>query len=366
MLTPPGRGAVSVVAVEGTPAIELVELFFQPAGAKPLRERNCGDIAYGRWGNKAAEDLIVSHRTHRQLEVHCHGGNAAVRRIVDDLTAAGAVEESWRDWTTRQESNAIRRAAREALAGALTERTAMILLDQYHGALEAALQQIAQCITNFETGRAEELIGKLLNRGPIGLHLTEPWHVVIAGPPNVGKSSLANALLGYERAIVFDQPGTTRDVVTAATALDGWPVELADTAGLSGSVDPLDRAGIERATAQADAADCLILAFDASQSWTRQCEQSVERWPKAMIIHNKCDLVAADFDRRGLHCSAKTGTGIETLARGIIGRLIPSPPTPGEAAPFTAEQVESLDAAAAALRDGDFTAAKSILLSMLA
>ena len=65
-----------------------------------------------------------------------------------------------------------------------------------------------------------------------GLHLTRPWNVVLAGRPNVGKSSLINALLGYTRSIVFDQPGTTRDVVTAATAIDGWPIELSDTAGL--------------------------------------------------------------------------------------------------------------------------------------
>src|SRR5262249_42285045 len=144
-------------------------------------------------------------------------------------------------------------------------------------------------------GPAEELIGQLLNRAPLGAHLTQPWRVVIAGPPNVGKSSLINAILGYERAIVFDQPGTTRDVVTAATALDGWPVELADTAGLPAGVDPLDRAGIERETAQADEADCLLLVFDASQPWTHEHELLIERWPSAIVVHNKHDLVDAAF-----------------------------------------------------------------------
>ena len=92
--------------------------------------------------------------------------------------------------------------------------------------------------------------------------------MVIAGPPNVGKSSLINALLGFQRAIVFDLPGTTRDVVTAVTALDGWPVELSDTAGLRSSDDPLELAGIEQAHRQAAAADCLLLVFDASQPWS--------------------------------------------------------------------------------------------------
>jgi tRNA modification GTPase len=357
---------VAVVHVEGARAINLVELFFRPARAKPLRERRFGDIVYGRWGETTTEDVIVSCRSDRNVEVHCHGGSAAVRRIVDDLTLAGAVEESWRDWTTRQEPNAIRQAARVALAAALTERAAMILLDQYHGALETALRQIIQCLTDSKMGRVEELIGKLLHRAPLGAHLTQPWRVVIVGPPNVGKSSLINAILGYERAIVFDQPGTTRDVVTAATALDGWPVELSDTAGLSAADDPLEAAGIERATAQADAADCLLLVFDASQPWTREHEQLIERWPSAIVVHNKLDLIDAAFDRQGLYCSAKTGTGVEVLACAITSRLIPCPPLPGEPAPFTAEQVESLNATAVALRDGNIEAAHSNLLSMLA
>src|SRR5215469_14677786 len=113
--------------------MDIVERFFRPAGTKPLGERSFGDIVYGRWGEAPAEDVIVLRRSDVQMEGHCHGGSAAVRRIVDDLTAAGAVEQSWRDWTKRQEPNAIRQAARLALAGALTERAAMILLNQYHG-----------------------------------------------------------------------------------------------------------------------------------------------------------------------------------------------------------------------------------------
>jgi tRNA modification GTPase len=366
VLTPPGRGAVAVVAVEGTQVIELVERFFRPAATKPLRERSFGDITYGRWGDTLAEDVIVSCRSERQVEVHCHGGSAAVRRIVDDLTAAGVVEELWRDWTTRQEPNAIRQAARIALAGALTERAAMILLDQFQGALKTSLQQIARCLAESEIGQAHEFIAQLLHRAPLGMHLTKPWRVVIAGPPNVGKSSLVNALLGYERAIVFDQPGTTRDVVTAATALDGWPVELADTAGLSAGVDPLDRAGIARAAAHADVADCLLLVFDATRPWTDLQQLLIARWPTAVVVHNKCDLATSAREHPGEHISAKTGQGIGSLAQAIASRLVPNPPKSGEAVPFTQEQVQFLDAAASALRADNLEAAKSALLSMLA
>ena len=90
------------------------------------------------------------------------------------------------------------------------------------------------------------------------------WRVVIAGPPNVGKSSLINAMAGYERAIVSPLPGTTRDVVTLTTAIDGWPVQLADTAGLRASDDELESAGVKLAGAALAAADLVILVCDAT------------------------------------------------------------------------------------------------------
>ncbi len=129
----------------------------------------------------------------------------------------------------------------------------------------------------------------MLARAPLGLHLTKPWQIVIAGPPNVGKSSLLNAFVGYQRAIVFDQPGTTRDVVTAATAIDGWPVQVSDTAGLRSSADPLETAGADSAAQQARAADCLLLVFDASQHWTAGNQQLIDAWPQAVVVGNKCD-----------------------------------------------------------------------------
>src|SRR5690606_16577637 len=91
---------------------------------------------------------------------------------------------------------------------------------------------------------ARRRLAALVDRAPLGLHLTRPWHVALAGAPNVGKSSLLNAVLGYGRAIVFDQPGTTRDVLDAVTAIDGWPVRLTDGAGLRESVDALEAAGV--------------------------------------------------------------------------------------------------------------------------
>src|SRR5262249_19824288 len=154
-------------------------------------------------------------------------------RIVKDLVSAGARQRDWQKSIEADEPNPIRRAARTAIAEAITMRTAAILLDQYHGALETEIDAIHSSLRASppEKDTAACRLEALLGRASIGLHLVRPWRVTIAGPPNVGKSSLLNALAGFERAIVFDQPGTTRDVLTVLTAIDGWPIELADTAG---------------------------------------------------------------------------------------------------------------------------------------
>jgi tRNA modification GTPase len=376
ILTPPGRAAVAVVAVEGAQALQSVEQFFRAHRGDGLSGREIQQIVYGRWGVEPAEDVIACRRGENQLEVHCHGGAAAVRRIVDDLTTVGAIEVDWSVWLARNESTVVQAAAREALANAVTLRVASILLDQYHGALEKNIQSIVGLLdrsVSCPSDRSKEIesravtsISQLLARAPLGLHLTQPWRVVIAGPPNVGKSSLINALLGFQRAIVFDLPGTTRDIVTAVTALDGWPVELSDTAGLRLSDDPLESAGIERATAQATAADCLLLVFDASQPWSAANQELVERWPGAIVVHNKSDLRSPDASApTGLPTSALKGQGIEGLTAAVLSKLIKIDLIPGDAVPFTGEQVAALRCAEVALRNEEVSTARSSLLALL-
>jgi tRNA modification GTPase len=378
ILTSSGRGAIAVIAVEGPQAVALVGRLFLPQTKRALTDRPLGAIVYGRWSDATGEDVIVCRRGENQIEVHCHGGAAAPARIVADLVQLGAVEESWSNWIGRHETSRIRAAARIALANCTTQRTAAILLNQYSGALEVALREIVNSLSpphpdplpTGEGGFVKSLaaVERLLARAPLGMHLTQPWRVVIAGPPNVGKSSLINALLGYPRAIVFDQPGTTRDVVTGLAALDGWPIEFADTAGLRASHDPLETAGVERAVGQALKADLLILVFDASQPWGAACQQLVDAWPAALAVCNKCDLPAIGPANGsiGLPTSALTGEGIELLAAEIVARLIAIEVKPGDAVPFTAELIEQLQLAEQSIRSGNIDAARNGLLAMLA
>jgi tRNA modification GTPase len=229
---------------------------------------------------------------------------------------------------------------------------------------------------------AEEAIRRLeaiRQRAALGSHLVTPWRVVLAGRPNVGKSSLINALLGYPRAIVFDQPGTTRDVVTATAALDGWPIELTDTAGLRAidepSADELERVGIARALEQIAAADLLVLVFDATRPWSAEDIELIRRWPLAVAVSNKCDLVAKSIpdslradrskDLAVLHTSAVTGEGIEALGRQITARLVPNVPPAGAAVPFTQRQTELLAQALEAARRGETAVADEHLAALL-
>src|SRR5262249_7726954 len=120
----------------------------------------------------------------------------------------------------------------ELVQRAPTLRTAAILLDQLNGAFATEVRRI---LALFETDprNAAFSLHRLAELGnTVGRHLVEPWKVVVAGPPNVGKSSLVNALAGYQRSVVSEVAGTTRDAVSVRTAFDGWPVELIDTAGL--------------------------------------------------------------------------------------------------------------------------------------
>lgn len=346
-LTPPGRGAVAALVVEGPLALPSVESHFQPvARRRTLSDYPLRRIVFGRWGGAAGEEIVASRISIDRIELCCHGGRIATQRIEQDLIASGCRPVEWSQWLTAAPENRslIQAEAQIALAQARTQRTAAILLDQLNGALESELGQIDQLAAS-DPPSAASRISVLFARAALGLHLTQPWRLVLAGRPNVGKSSLINALVGYERAIVFDQPGTTRDVVTAATAIDGWPVELADTAGLRDSGDALEAAGIARARAQIEAADLLVLVFDLTQPWSADDEALLAQWPQALLVFNKCDLPAAVARVRppGIVVSATTRRGFDALLAVLGKRLVPTIPPPGAAVPFTARQVELLE-----------------------
>jgi tRNA modification GTPase len=200
----------------------------------------------------------------------------------------------------------------------------------------------------------------------LGLHLTTPWRIVLAGRPNVGKSSLINALVGYRRSIVHDTPGVTRDVLTTSTALDGWPVELADTAGVRESRDVLETAGVARTLGELQKADVVVLVFDAAAAWSNDDEQLLAAAPEAIIVHNKCDLIAGlSADRpNGVRTSAVTGDGLDELKQALVARIAPRVPPAGAAVPFMPRQLETLREARDRAAQGRFADAAERLRAL--
>jgi len=370
VLTPPGRAAVATVCVMGAEAAGCVSALFRPVAGKPLEHFPIDRIVFGCWtgGRGEGEELVVCRRSQAAVEVHCHGGRMAARSIVESLIDAGCRETTWQGMAALYDNDPIATEARVALAAARTERTAAILLDQHRGALRAALIEILGFLENGETDAATDRL-RVLNRGSeIGKHLNDPWRIVLTGHANVGKSSLINAILGYQRSIVFEQPGTTRDVVTAHTAIDGWPVELADTAGLREGGDAIESAGVALARQRLAAADIVVLVFDSTEPWTTEATSLLAEWPGAIIVGNKCDLATQPADNRpaGLRTSAVTGEGVQELIRELAARLVPEPPPPGTAVPFNERQVDAVRKCISLLKVEETEGASKVIRDLLA
>lgn len=371
LLTPPGRGAVASILVAGPGASELVSRHFSPASGKSLLELPLGRVIFGSFRSltDAAEEVVVGLHDKDHVEIHCHGGALAAAAVMKALASQGATIVPWQQVAERVESDRIAAEARVALAAARTERAAAILLEQYHGALRKCVMEIAAAIEGQPESHTTSIarLARLLALAPLGKHLTHPWRVFIAGAPNVGKSSLMNALVGYQRSIVFDQPGTTRDLLTAVTALDGWPVELVDSAGLRESDDALEVAGVARATAGIAEADLVLWVKDATTTGPPVVTEHIPKNSSVIIVKNKADLLPASASQQvadEVVVSALTGQGLDRLCQRIVEQLVPVPPARGEAVVFTQRQEQAIQEAATALSSGDGRRAATWLRSL--
>jgi tRNA modification GTPase len=335
--TPSGRGAVATVRVVGRFG-EHCNKLFRAATHRELSDLPLDRLCFGQWGNDPVEDVVICRDSHESFEVHCHGGHAAVQRIVSDLTRVGCERVDWpTQWSSANEAE---REFADALSQATTMRTAAWIVEQT-GRLSAAISQLQRFAAAGQRDEILAMLDGILRWSQFGRHLTQPWSVVLAGRPNVGKSSLINALVGYERSIVFDQPGTTRDVVTAETVFDGWPIRLSDTAGQRGSADELESSGIARAREALSVADCPVLVIDVSQAPQRDDFQLLQEWPQALIVAHKIDLPNRWLEQlpsQAISVSSLQRTGLSELSNEIVQRLIPELPPSDAVIPLTNRQ----------------------------
>ena len=329
LLTSTGRSAIAVIRMVGNLSqLDWPTSLFRAANHKQVGEQSINAICFGVWGHPG-EEVVVCRTEDNAVEVTCHGGAAAVARILEDAADRGFQVEAAPnvDW--------------RPLTQARTQRTAEILLEQV-----TVWPQFIEGLSQHPPDEALGLIDGALAWSEFGRHLTEPWSVVLCGRPNVGKSSLMNALAGFTRSIVSEQAGTTRDRVTLETAIDGWPVRITDTAGVRESSDTIEQAGVEQTLSAIDQADLVVLVLDSTaslQTEDRQLLAVPAQW--RLPVAHKSDRprsTDADFPADCLAVSSVSGQGIEALLQTIAATLIPACPPPGQPIPVTPEQESEL------------------------
>ena len=355
MLTPVGSGALAVVGVAGPGAQACVARLFSPRGPQPLADRPEGAIVFGRWTSATdgpGEELVVVRRGADALEIHCHGGLAASEAVITRLEQFGAVRQAWPEWLRAGGTPEIEAEAREALAIAGGPKAARILSRQLTGVLAAEFASVERLVAEGRADEARVALDRLGRAARVGLRLARPWRVVVTGTVNAGKSSLVNALAGHARAIVSPEPGTTRDLLETRVVLDGWEVDLVDTAGLreeggSDAVTGVERAGIIRAVAASEGADLVLRVVDGRQIAAARPAAMSNR---ELLVASKADLIGdtATAATAGMvWTSAVSGTGVAALAAEIVRRLVPEeidePDLLDGAVPFTPRQVALVD-----------------------
>ena len=351
--TPPGVGGVGVVRISGPEALEVAARVWH--GRDP-RTSPGGRFWHG-WvtdpesGETVDEALLLVFRAPHSytgedvIELHTHGSPVVLKRVLQLLIAGGARPAAPGEFTLRAylngrmdlaqaesvlalveaESEVARRQALRGLTRELSakiDRLADRLLDLL-AHIQALLDYPEEGVEPHEAERviveALEEIEALLRTRAAGLRVREGVRLALVGAPNAGKSSLLNALLGYERALVHDRPGTTRDYLEAPLEIEGVPVVAVDTAGVREAEDPVEAAGVARALEVARAADLILYLVDGSEPRPAPPELP---WERTLLLATKADLPAAWHDPEALAVSARTGAGLAELKRRIRARLL--------------------------------------------
>ncbi|MCL6447982.1 MAG: tRNA uridine-5-carboxymethylaminomethyl(34) synthesis GTPase MnmE [Armatimonadetes bacterium] len=374
--TPLGESGIGIVRISGEKAIELARKVFIPAKKKEWWRDSGYRLVYGHVvdpeTNEVIDEVLLGlmrgpHSFTREdvVELNCHGGVVPLRKTLETVLRHGARLAEPGEFSRRAFLNGrIDLAQAEAiidLVRARTDAQLKMAVSQLKGKLSEKIMFFQDQITDLlamceavidfpedveETPRSEleeslssliKEVDSLIASAEKGKIYREGAFVVIAGRPNVGKSSLLNTLLRERRAIVTEIPGTTRDVIEEVVNIKGVPVRLADTAGLRSTTDPVEIIGVEKAKELLDLADLVLVLIDAAAGLTgedRKILAQVERKNTVYLV-NKVDLADGEEVKKHLQemaggrpvlkISALTGEGIEALEEVIFEQVIGAP-----------------------------------------
>jgi tRNA modification GTPase len=370
--TPPGEGGIGIVRLSGKDAVAIVDRLFVSPVHKHLKDIRSHTITYGFIKDPTSSDRIdeilvtvmkapMTYTRENIVEVNCHGGAVPLRRILGLVLNEGARLAEPGEFTRRAFLNGridlLQAEAVIDVIRAMTDQSERMALQQLEGGLSAEITAIRDGVTELcahieahidfpeeevelpekvgiltaMTGIHDRLsvLGQSFNEGRL---FREGAAMVIVGKPNVGKSSLLNALLKQDRAIVTDLPGTTRDIIEEGLNIDGLPVRVMDTAGIREAHNLAEAEGVKRSLAAIEGADIVLAVFDASRPLDeadRQVIRRIER-KKAIAVINKCDIINHSFDQGDLELnshatvkiSALKNEGLDMLKKSIIASLL--------------------------------------------
>ncbi len=390
--------AIGIIRLSGDDTLAVIDRVFHPSSGKAMSESPNRKLVYGALCGTDGQTLDLclctisrgpsSYTGEDTAELQCHGSPTVLRAGLQALFAAGARQALAGEFSKRAflnhrmdltQAEAVidlihAESAQEAknavgqLGGAVLRRaqgvydTLADIASHYHAVIDYPDEDIEDFELTAYTAALTDSIAQLQRlldtfaRGSV-LHSGVPS--VILGRPNAGKSSLLNALLGYDRAIVTDIPGTTRDTIEERVTLGGVLLRLTDTAGLHATADPVEALGVGRALDAAGQAALAIAVFDASEPLTaddRQVIQAAQQAQERIAVLNKSDLPAvlsaedftADFDRVCI-VSAKEHTGLASLEEAVAA-LFPLPDAPAGEILTNARHADAVSRALESLR----------------
>ena len=353
----PGLGGVGVIRISGSDTKAIATALL---GKIPENRFATKSSFFDDSGNALDHGLALfflgpaSYTGEDTLELHCHGSPVVLDQVLKRVLELGAELARPGEFTERAFLNGkLDLAQAESVADLINSQTqaaAKFALRSLSGIFSKEIDELSRRIEtvrvlveatiDFSDEPVDDLsvdqlrlhiteisekIRKILDRSRPGLLLSQGATIVIAGPPNAGKSSLLNAFAGSEKAIVSPHAGTTRDLIEAHIDLGGIPVHMVDTAGLRASDDDIEAEGVRRARETIDAADLVLCVLDDSDSVSSQFELHLEtgRTTKQITVFNKSDLSGrligdtSDGINAAVAVSAKNGTGIKQLTEAI-------------------------------------------------
>lgn len=361
-----GEAGIGIVRISGSDAINIGNSIFRGINTKQLNVGDNRKLIYGHIveGEEIVDEVLIAYMKEpftytreNMVEIYCHGGIIPVRKVLELLLRSGARLAEPGEFTKRAFLNGrLDLSQAEAVMDIIeskTDKSYEVSLKQLEGSLSHKVRDIGDLLLamiahvevsiDFPDHEVDEItyeemirdaktvkeeIEKLLATADRGKILRDGLNTIILGKPNVGKSSLLNAILRENRAIVTDIPGTTRDIIEEFINIDGIPLKIVDTAGIRDTEDIVEKLGVDRAKDTVEMADLIIAVFDASRELTKEDYSIIEliKDKKTIALLNKSDLKSA-YDEEylkkllnGKHVissSITTGVGVDLLENSI-------------------------------------------------